>query len=154
MTSYDDEEVKFVFDRDFGEGDTAVHRDQTKAMPRMAARDLAKRGLGHVDEDVPTQVKAALAATRYDGEFSVSDLDPHFYKRAIECIRGMRPGKERDGLASLLNTLVRVRRGRIMACADSAEMNGEWRRALADEEKGLYEGVRAAAEAFEGAVSP
>ncbi len=113
------------------------------SVPRWMANVLSQEKLGEIqDNDMASELKQTISKENAQGEFSLSTLSPEFYIRLNEYLTKT-PLQDQDKLASILNTLVRIRQRKIMALTDSSKMTAEIAKKLTVEEKIFFDNVYA-----------
>ena len=150
------EDVQVLFSQDLDLDVSGVRVEGRKgemaSLPRWVAEVVSGQGLGEMqDEDSFVELKQAVVKENAQGEFDVARLDGHFYIRLRAYARRL-PERDRERAGSLLNGLVRKRRGKLVRLADSSELTAEISAKLSIEERAFYEAVRGASEGFEKAM--
>ena len=150
------EDVQVLFSEDVDLDVSGVRvegrRGEMTNLPRWVAEVVSEQGRGELqDEDSFVALKQAVVKENAQGEFDVARLDGHFYIRFRAYVKRL-PERDRDRAGSLLNELVRKRRGKIVRLADSSELTAEISAKLSIEERAFYGAVRQASEGFEKAI--
>lgn len=150
------EDVQVLFSEDVDLDVSGVRvegrRGEMANLPRWVAEVVSEQGRGEMqDEDSFVELKQAVVKENAQGEFDVARLDGHFYIRLRAYTRRL-PERDRERADSLLNGLVRKRRGKLVRLADSSELTAEISAKLSIEERAFYEAVRQASEGFERAM--
>ncbi len=119
---------------------SAKEGDMT-SLPRWISIILNKQGLIEIhDEDNLSYVKRALNRERISSGHVLSAIDPDFYVRVNNYLRGI-DEKERESLIIDLNTFIATRLQKIVKLSASSPLVPENEEKLSLEEKLLYETI-------------
>lgn len=133
-------ETKFVFKHDvkINVADAVLDAKSTDLLtiPRWIADILESDEHGEIQED--DLVKQLDQTIVKENLPKLSTLEPDFYIKLRSYMKKLHP-KEFDKAHSLLNELVRKRRGKIIRHADTFELTGDLTKALSVEERFYYE---------------
>jgi len=141
-TGYDLEDVKvtFIHDLKVKVGDVNIEGKQGEILniPRWVARVLEKDKHIQIQEtDMVVELKQALVKENVQGEFELATLDPHFYIKLKSFMRTLEQ-QDSDKVESMLNSLVRKRKGKIIHIADSSKLTADLSKKLTIEEREFY----------------
>lgn len=136
------QDVKIAFNHDIKIDVSGVHVDGKRGeilnLPRWVANVLESEKHGEIqDADMVVELKQALVKENVKGEFDLATLDDHFYIKLRAYIRRL-DDSDTDKVGSMLNSLVRKRRGKIIRLADSSKLTAEISQKLTIEEQALY----------------
>lgn len=142
-TGFELEDVRFAFTRPFKSVIQGIKidakEDEMMNLPRYVAEILEEEGHGNVrEEDRVAELKQAVVKENVQGEFELATLDEHFYVRLKSYMKKL---SETDHVKveSMLNSLVRSRRSKIIRLADSSQMTADLKKKMTFEERKLYE---------------
>src|SRR6476646_8703882 len=111
------------------------------SVPRWISIILSKQGLIEIhDEDDLSYIKRALNRERISSGHVLSAIDPDFYVRVNNYLRGINE-KERESLIIDLNTFIATRLQKIVKLSASSPLVPENEEKLSLEEKLLYETI-------------
>ena len=146
------EDVKFTFVRDVavsvGEIRIEAKEGEMVNIPRYAANVLEGQKAGKIqDTDMVVELKQASVKENAQGEFALATLEDHFYIRLKAYVKKL-PEQDRDKVNSMLNTLMRKRRGKIVRLADASKLTADLSARLSVEERLFYTGLHEISSAF------
>ncbi len=141
-TGFDLEDVKVTFNHDVkikvSDIDVEGKQGEILNIPRWIARVLEKEN--HVivqDTDMVVELKQAIVKENVQGEFELATLEPHFYIKLKSYMKSLEQS-DFDKVESMLNSLVRKRKGKIIHLADSSKLTTDLASKLTVEEKEYY----------------
>lgn len=141
-TGFDLEDVKVTFSHDvkIKVSDIDIDGKQGEIMniPRWVAKVLEKEN--HViiqDTDMVVELKQVIVKENVQGEFELATLDPHFYIKLKSYMKTLERS-DYDKVESMLNSLIRKRKGKIIHLADSSKLTTDLANKLTIEEKEYY----------------
>lgn len=146
-------EAKVAVRRDFGfdvAGVKVEGRDgDVASMPRWMGRIVQEAGLGTMESaDMVKELKQALSKEKMMAKFEVSTLEPHFYIKLKETMEGL-DRFDLERVEDLLLQLFRLRRGKLVALADTTDLTPELNARLTSEERAFYLSIRENSLGFE-----
>jgi DNA replication factor GINS len=141
-TGFDLEDVKVVLNHDLKikVSDINIEGKQGEILniPRWVAKVLATDNHVQVqDVDMVVELKQAIVKENVQGEFELSTLDPHFYIKLKSYMGGL-TSQDYDKVESMLNSLVRKRKEKIIHLAGSSKLTSELAKKLTVEEREFY----------------
>ncbi len=149
---HDLEDVKVTFNRDLkikvSDIDVEGKQGEMLNIPRWVARVLEKDN--HVlvqDTDMIVELKQAIVKENVQGEFELATLEPYFYIKLKSYIRGLEQA-DSDKVESMLDSLVRKRRTKIIHLADSSKLTANLADKLTVEEREYYNNLHNVSEDF------
>jgi len=141
-TGFDLEDVRVTFNHDVkikvSDIDIEGKQGEILNIPRWIARVLEKEN--HVivqDTDMVVELKQAIVKENVQGEFELATLEPHFYIKLKSYMKSLEQS-DFDKVESMLNSLVRKRKGKIIHLADSSKLTSDLASKLTVEEKEYY----------------
>ena len=141
-TGFDLEDVKVTFNHDVkikvSDIDVEGKQGEILNIPRWVAKVLEKEK--HVmiqDTDMVVELKQAIVKENVQGEFELATLEPHFYIKLKSYMKTL-DKSDFDKVESMLNSLVRKRKGKILPLADSTKLSGDLAKKLTIEEREYY----------------
>ena len=141
-TGFDLEDVKVTFNHDVkikvSDIDVEGKQGEMLNIPRWVAKVLEKEK--HVmiqDTDMVVELKQAIVKENVQGEFELATLEPHFYIKLKSYMKTL-DKSDFDKVESMLNSLVRKRKGKILPLADSTKLSGDLAKKLTIEEREYY----------------
>ena len=141
-TGFDLEDVKVTFLHDIKITVAGIDIQGKQAgilnIPRWIAKVLEKEK--HVivqDTDMVVELKQAIVKENVQGEFELATLDLHFYIKLKSYMKTLEQS-DFDKVESMLNSLVRKRKGKIVHLADSSKLTTNLASKLTVEEKEYY----------------
>ena len=146
------QDVKVSFNRDITVDVSGVRVEGKQGeilnLPRWVADVLESDGHAEIqDTDMVVELKQAMVKESVQGEFELSTLEPHFYIKLRAYMRRLSES-DNDKVGSMLNTLVRKRRGKIVRLADSSKLSAEISKKLTVEERAFYDIIFENSEVF------
>lgn len=152
-TSFALESVKVTLHRDvrLNVADIRVSGKEGEILnvQRWVAQTLESEGHATVEEaDMVVELKQALVKENVQGDFEISTLEPYFYIRLESYTRNLE-GQDADRVDSMLNTLVRKRREKIVRLADASALTPEIAKKLTVEERHFYDSLHETSSGFE-----
>ena len=81
--------------------------------------------------------RSAIVKENVQGEFELATLEPHFYIKLKSYMKTL-DKSDFDKVESMLNSLVRKRKGKILPLADSTKLSGDLAKKLTIEEREYY----------------
>jgi len=141
-TGFDLEVVKVTFNHDLkvkvADIDFDAKQGEFLNIPRWAAKVLEKENHVQIqDTDMIVELKQAIVKENVQGEFELATLYPHFFIKLKSFMHGLEKN-DFDKVQSMLNSLVRKRKGKILHLADSSELTTKFQNKLTVEEKEYY----------------
>lgn len=113
-------------------------RGDVLSIPRWVANVLEESELIQIqDMNIEKELTQAVGKENLQNEFELSTLEPNFYIKIKTFIKKI-PGKDKEKIESLLNSLVRKRHGKIIHIADSSRLTAKIAAKLTVEEKIFY----------------
>ena len=141
-TGFDLEDVKVTFNHDIkvkvSDVDIEGKQGEILNIPRWVARVLQKEN--HViiqDTDMVVELKQAVVKENVQGEFEIATIDPHFYIKLKSYMYTLERA-DYDKVESMLNSLVRKRKGKIIHLANSSKLTSDLKNKLTIEEQEYY----------------
>ena len=141
-TGFDLEDVKVTFNHDVkvkvSDIDVEGKQGEILNIPRWVAKVLSKEN--HVsiqDTDMVVELKQAIVKENVQGEFEIATLEPHFYIKLKSYMKTLEQS-DYDKVESMLNSLIRKRKGKIIHLADSSKLTADLKSKLAVEEQEYY----------------
>jgi DNA replication factor GINS len=141
-TGFDLEDVKVTFNHDIkvkvANVDVEGRQGEILNIPRWVAKVLEKEN--HViiqDTDMVVELKQAIVKENVQGEFELATLEPHFYIKLKSYMKTLEQS-DNDKVESMLNSLVRKRKGKIIHLADSSRLTTDLKNKLTVEEQEYY----------------
>ncbi len=136
------EDVKVSFEHDVKIDVSGVHvegkRGEMINLPRWVANVLESQKHAQIqDTDMVVELKQAIVKENVQGEFDMATLESHFYIKLRAYMRRLSES-DRDRVKSLLNSIVRKRRGKIIGLADSSKLTSDIAQKLTIEEQAFY----------------
>ncbi len=151
-TGYDLEDVKVTFNHDLkikvSNIDVEGKHGEMLNIPRWVARVLEKDN--HVlvqDTDMIVELKQAIVKENVQGEFELATLEPYFYIKLESYMRGLEQ-TDSDKVESMLKSLVRKRRAKIVHLADSSKLTANLADKLTFEEREYYNNLHNVSDNF------
>lgn len=124
-------------------------RGEVLNVPQWVGKVLTDSNLAILDEpDMVTELKQALSKEKMAGENQLSTLDPHFYVKLKEAMRGLERD-DYDAVEGMMVDLFRMRRGKLIKTADSVKMSSDLYKKLTVEEAVFYKSIRDTSAEFE-----
>jgi len=149
---HDLEDVKVTFNRDLkikvSDIDVEGKQGEMLNIPRWVARVLEKDN--HVlvqDTDMIVELKQAIVKENVQGEFELATLEPYFYIKLESYMRGLEQ-TDSDKVESMLKSLVRKRRSKIVHLADSSKLTANLADKLTFEEREYYNNLHNVSDNF------
>ena len=149
---HDLEDVKVTFNRDLkikvSDIDVEGKQGEMLNIPRWVARVLEKDN--HVlvqDTDMIVELKQAIVKENVQGEFELATLEPYFYIKLKSYMKGLEQ-TDSDKVGSMLKSLVRKRRGKIVHLADSSKLTANLADKLTVEEREYHNNLHNVSEDF------
>ncbi len=141
-TGFDLEDVKVTFNHDvkIKVSDINIEGKQGEILniPRWVAQVLEKNNHVQIqDTDMVVELKQAIVKESVQGEFELATLDLHFYIKLKSFMKGLEQA-DFDKVESMLNSLVRKRKGKIIHLADSLKLTANLADKLTVEEREYY----------------
>lgn len=141
-TGFDLEDVKVTFNHDvkIKVSDIGIEGKQGEMLniPRWIAKVLEKEN--HViihDTDMVVELKQAIVKENVQGEFELATLDSNFYIKLKSYMKTLEQS-DFDKVESMLNSLVRKRKSKIIHLADSSKLTADLKKKLTVEEVEYY----------------
>lgn len=141
-TGFDLEDVKVTFNHDVkikvSDIDIEGKQGEMLNIPRWIAKVLEKEN--HViiqDTDMVVELKQAIVKENVQGEFELATLDSNFYIKLKSYMKTL-DQSDFDKVESMLNSLVRKRKGKIIHLADSSKLTADMKKKLTVEEVEYY----------------
>ena len=144
--SLTDVKVEFKKDTDLNVLDLSVKGKQGEILniPRWVANVLeSEKHVEIQDVDMLVELKQAVEKEKMLGQFDLSTLqvqqqaDPYFYIKMKSYMKRL-PEKDYDKVESMLNTLLRTRKTKIIRLADTSKITAEISQKLSIEELEFY----------------
>lgn len=111
----------------------------TLSISRWIAEVLSLEKLVEVrDTDMVNELHQAILKENAQGTFNLSTLDVDFYIKVNSFTKKL-PQQDYDRMESMLNELIRKRRGKIIALADSSQMTSDIATKLTIEERIFFD---------------
>ena len=142
-TELEDVKVTFLHDVTIKVGDIDVTGKQGEILnlPRWVADTLESEHHVQIQEtDMLVELKQSSTKESGAGEYNLAKLDEHFYIKVKSYMKKL-PEKDFDKMESMLLSLVRIRRGKIIRMANSDKLNSSISSKLTIEEQQLYNKV-------------
>jgi len=141
-TGFDLEDVKVTFNHDVkvkvSDVDVEGKQGEVLNIPRWIARVLQKDNHVQIqDTDMVVELKQATVKENVQGEFELATLEPHFYIKVKSYMKSLEQ-QDSDKVESMLNSLVRKRKGKIIHLADSSKLTTSLASKLTVEEREYY----------------
>jgi DNA replication factor GINS len=141
-TGFDLEDVKVTFNHDVkikvSDIDIEGKQGEMANIPRWVAKVLEKENHVSVqDTDMVVELKQAIVKENVQGEFELATLDSHFYIKLKSYMKTLERS-DFDKVESMLNSLVRKRKGKIIHLADSSKLTTDMKKKLTIEEVEYY----------------
>ena len=141
-TGFDLEDVKVTFNHDVkikvSDIDIVGKQGEIVNIPRWVAMVLEKENHVQIqDTDMVVELKQAIVKESVQGEFELSTLDTNFYIKLKSYMKGLDQA-DYDKVESMLNSLVRKRKGKIIHIADSSKLTANLAEKLTVEEQEYY----------------
>lgn len=141
-TGFDLEDVKVTFNHDVkikvSDIDVEGKQGEVLNIPRWIAQVLQKDNHVQIqDTDMVVELKQATVKENVQGEFELATLEPHFYIKVKSYMKSLEQ-QDSDKVESMLNSLVRKRKGKIIHLADSSKLTANLASKLTVEEREYY----------------
>ena len=141
-TGFDLEEVRVTFLRDVkiqvSGVDVEGKQGEILNLRRWIANILEQeKHIQIQDTDMAVELKQALSKEKMQGEYTLATLDLHFYIKLKSYMQRLEKS-DHDNLLTMLNELVRIRRGKILSIADSSKLTADTSSKLTVEEREYY----------------
>ena len=141
-TGFDLEDVKVIFNHDVkvkvSDIDVEGKQGEVLNIPRWIAQVLQKDNHVQIqDTDMVVELKQATVKENVQGEFELATLEPHFYIMVKSYMKSLEQ-QDSDKVESMLNSLVRKRKGKIIHLADSSKLTTNLAKKLTIEEREYY----------------
>jgi len=150
---YNLKDAKVTLNQDIKINVAGVKIDGTQGevlnLPHWIGKTLADNKLGTLDTpDMVTELKQALSKEKMVGEYQLSTLDPHFYIKLKQSMKGL--GRDDfDHVESILLELFRMRRGKLVKLADSIKLTSELYNKITVEEAVFFKSIYENSQEFE-----
>ncbi|MBI3639937.1 MAG: DNA replication complex GINS family protein [Thaumarchaeota archaeon] len=150
-------DVKVTFKHDVKIDTTEVSLDtkfnETLNIPRWIAEILELEKLVDIhDMDMVSELKQTIVKENGQGAFDLSTLSLDFYIKIRSYLKRL-PAQDRDKAGSMLNTLIRTRRSKIINFADSSKMTSDHLKKLSIEERIFYNSIHSQSMNFTKEIS-
>lgn len=127
-------------------------RGDVNNIPLWIASILERNGVGEMKlPDMVTELKQALSKEKMVGEYMLATLNEHFYIRLRRAMENL-DRHDFDRVESMLQSLFRMRRGKLVKIADSTKMTPDMRPKLTVEEVVFYKAIHANSAEFESKI--
>lgn len=141
-TGFNLEEVKATFNHDLkinvGGFNVEGKQGEMLNIPRWIAKILQSENHVQIqDTDMLVELKQAIVKESVQGEFDLATLEPHFYIKLKSFMEGLEKD-DYDKVQSMLNSLVRKRKSKIITLADSSKLTADITKKLTVEEREFY----------------
>lgn len=141
-TGFNLEEVKVTFNHDLklNVGGFSVEGKQGEMLnvPRWIAKILQTEKHVQVhDTDMLVELKQAIVKESVQGAFDLATLEPHFFIKLKSFMEGLEKD-DYDKVQSMLNSLVRKRKSKLIILADSSKLTADITKKLTVEEREFY----------------
>lgn len=151
-TSFALEDVKVTLHHDLNLNVSGIHVEGKEGdvlnIPRWVAQILESNNhLTIEDIDMAVELKQSIVKENVQGDFGLSTLDPYFYIKLKTYMKKL-DKNDYDKIESMLNTLVRKRRGKIIGLADSSRLTSDLGKKLTVEEREFYNNLHNICEEF------
>ncbi len=141
-TGFNLEEVKVTFNHDLklnvGGFNVEGKQGEMLNVPRWIAKILqTEKHVQIRDTDMLVELKQAIVKESVQGEFDLATLEQHFFIK----LKSFMENLEKDDynkVQSMLNSLVRKRKSKIITLADSSKLTSEIAKKLTVEEREFY----------------
>lgn len=141
-TGFNLEEVKVTFDHDLklnvGGFNVEGKQGEMLNVPRWIAKILqSEKHVQIHDTDMLVELKQAIVKESVQGSFDLATLEPHFFIKLKSFMEGLEKD-DYDKVHSMLNSLVRKRKSKIIILADSSKLTADITKKLTVEEREFY----------------
>jgi len=150
------EEVRITYNRDVKLSVANMQLDSRggdiASVPRWVAKVLSQDNLVEIqDNETSSYVSRALNRERIAKPHDLSTLDPDFYVRVNDYLKGLKE-RERENLMISINSFVTARLEKIVKLAAASPLSPELAEKLSAEERYLYDIVHNSTDSFKGKV--
>jgi len=150
---YNLKDAKVTLNQDIKINVAGVKIDGTQGevlnLPYWIGKTLADNRLGALDiPDMVTELKQALSKEKMVGEYQLSTLDPHFYIKLKQSMKGL-DRDDFDHVESIMLELFRMRRGKLVKLADSIKLTSELYNKITVEEAVFFKSIYENSQEFE-----
>lgn len=124
----------------------------TNNMPQWVGKILSENKIATlISPDMITQLKQALSKEKMVGEYQISTLDPHFYIKLKESMKGLNKN-DFDEVEGMVVEFFRMRRGKLVKLADSFKLDSELYNKLTVEENVFFKTIHENSIEFENQI--